>query len=311
MNMNLQQLRYLCGVVQANFSISQAARELHTSQPGISKQIQLLEEEIGIKILAREGNRISGLTDAGKRVYSLAQRMLIDVRNLKNIGNEYRQQKVERLSLGTTHAHARYTLMPIISKLKKLNPEISIEIQQGNPFQIAQWILKGDIDLGICAPGADLADDIIGFPCGQITRSIFVPNNCPLLELKSVSLKDLAKYPLLTLNPHLPGGSDVILAFEKAGLSPKIMMSAIDADVIKAYIQIGHGIAILPSIVFDKALDIHLKIIDGSHLFPASETQILLMRDKYLRPAVIEFINMIQPNIKKSKFNQYILQAGL
>ncbi len=307
--MNLQQLRYLCGIVNAKFSISSAAKELHTSQPGISKQIQMLEEEIGIKVLIRNGNRIVGLTEPGKKVFTIAQRMMSDMSNLKLIGDEFSHKSTGQLSLGTTHAHAKYTLMPIINSFKEKNPKVHLEIRQGSPFEISNWVLQGEVDFGICAKLFEEQDSILCLPCGQLDRSIFVTNTSPLLTKKNITLRNLAEYPLLIIDRHLPGGADVLKAFEKEGITPQIFMSAIDSDVIKAYVELGHGIAILPTVTYEKSKDLGIQILDASHIFPSSQTNILILRDKYLRPNVMEFINMIQPDFNNEYLNRVMLNT--
>ena len=292
--MNLQQLRYLCGVVEARFSVSRAAEALHTSQPGISKQIQLLEAELGVDILIRQGNRIIGLTDPGREIHAVAQRMLWDAANLKQIGDEYARKSRGRLVVGTTHVHARYVLLPVIKEFTRKYHDVNLELRQGNPREIAQWVLSGEADMGISAtPPDQLPEDLVCLDCDPLPRSVITLPGHPLQKLKRLTLEKIAAYPLVTLDASFTGGATVIKAFAAVGLKPRIVMSAIDTDVIKAYVEIGHGIAILPSVAFDPVRDHALRAIDASHLFEPTLTRIELQRGKVLRGYMRDFIGMV------------------
>ncbi|MDB5990048.1 MAG: LysR family transcriptional regulator, cys regulon transcriptional activator [Herbaspirillum sp.] len=309
--MNIQQLRYLCGVVDSKFSVSRAAERLHTSQPGISKQIQMLESELGVEILVRQGNRIIGLTGPGIEIHTVAQRILSDTSNLKRIGEEYSHKNEGRLVVATTHVHARYVLHRAIKAFAQKFVDVSLELRQGNPTQVAKWVTSGEADLGISAtPAAEQYDDLVFLPCAELQRSVITPEEHPLLREKSLTLKAIAQYPILTLDAGFTGGSMVIKAFADAGIKPNVAMSATDSDVIKAYVEIGHGIAILPSITYDPERDNRLRAIDASHIFAPSLTHILVQRGKYLRAYMRDFITMIHPGWDQSLIDLAVYNLG-
>lgn len=309
--MNIQQLRYLCGVVDSRFSVSRAAESLHTSQPGISKQIQMLESELGVEILVRQGNRIIGLTGPGIEIHVVAQRILADTDNLRRIGAEYSHKNEGRLVVATTHVHARYVLHPAIKEFAQKFLNVSLELRQGNPSQVAKWITSGEADLGVSAtPPPEHHDDLVFLPCTELQRSIITPEGHPLLKARNLTLEAIAQYPIITLDPSFTGGSMVIKAFAEAGIEPNIAMSATDSDVIKAYVEIGHGIAILPSITFDAERDKLLRVIDASHIFAPSITYIVVQRGKYLRAYMREFITMIHPAWDLSSIELAVYNLG-
>jgi LysR family transcriptional regulator, cys regulon transcriptional activator len=293
--MNLQQLRYLCGVVDAKFSVSRAAEALHTSQPGISKQIQMLERELGVEVLVRQGNRITGLTAPGEEIHAVARRMLWDARNLKHIGEEYSKKGKGRLTVATTHIHARYLLRPFIREIAQKYVDVSLELRQGDPGQIAKWVLSGEADLGFGATSSEQHENLAFLPCGKLERSVFTLAGHPLLKERALTLEAIAHYPIIMLDTSFAGGRAVIEAFAGAGIRPNIVMTATDADVIKAYVEIGQGIAILPSIAHDPERDPNLRSIEASHIFPPSTVYIVVQKGKYLRSYMHDFISMINP----------------
>ncbi len=291
--MNLQQLKYLCAVVESKFSVSKASDRLYTSQPGISKQIQLFERELGVTLLERKGNRIIGLTPPGKEVYLVAQRMLSDAGNIKKIGEEFSSKNKGLLVVATTHIHARYTLPKIINKFSEKYPNVTVSLRQGNPAQIANWIISGEVDLAISAVETEGHEELVLMPYSKIERCILFLANHPLGKIKPLTLEALAKFPLISLDAHFAGGASVMEAFENCKLKPNIVLSAADTDVIKTYVAIGHGIAIVPSIAFDPIRDKGLHQIDASHLFPPTPIFIQIRQGKYLRHYMEDFISMI------------------
>jgi LysR family transcriptional regulator, cys regulon transcriptional activator len=293
--MNLTQLRYLRGIAEQGFNISRAATALHTSQPGISKQIQLLEREIGVDILVRKGNRIIGVTEPGLAILNVARRMLGDAEILRRIGEEFTQRK-KRLVVATTHIYARYVLRSVIKDFMRLHPDVQLTLRQGSPSQIAQWVAAGDADIGVSSEPPEPIRALALLPCSSLQRSVITRTKHPLLKEKRLTLAKLATYPLLTLDQSFPGGAAVLHAFGKAGIEPNIVLSAIDADVIKTYVELGLGIAILPSIAYEPSRDRRLSAIDASHLFEPTITHIAIRRDSYLRDYMYDFILMIAPN---------------
>jgi len=303
--MNLTQLRYLRGIAAQGFNISRAAAILHTSQPGISKQIQLLEREIGVEILVRRGNRITGVTEPGQAILNVAQRMLGDAEILRRIGEEFTQRK-KRLVVATTHIYARYVLRGVIKDFMRRHPDVQLALRQGSPTQIAQWVAAGDADIGVSSEPPERIRALALLPCSSLQRSVITRSRHPLLKEKKLTLAKLATYPLLTLDQSFPGGAAVLKAFGRAGIEPNIVLSAIDADVIKTYVELGLGIAILPSIAYEPSRDRSLKAISASHLFEPTITQVAIRRDSYLRDHMYDLIMMIAPNWKREAIDRAV-----
>jgi LysR family cys regulon transcriptional activator len=294
--MTLQQLRYLCGIVDQGFSVSRAAEVLFTSQPGISKQVQMLERELGIELLIRQGNRITGLTGAGVDVVEMGRRMLHDGDNIKRIGDEHTRRSTGRLVVATTHIHARYVLRPVIPRFKQKYAEVNLVLRQGSPAQIAEWVASGEVDVGIGGKPPQPVDDVVFLPCGALQRSVLAPLDHPLLRKRQLTLKAIAEHPLITLDTSFSGGWAVTNAFALAGIVPNIVLTAIDADVIKSYVELGLGVAVLPSIVHEPKRDLAIGARDASRLFAPTVTQIELRRGTYLRGYVVDFIAMVHPH---------------
>ena len=292
--MNLRQLRYLRGIADQGYNISRAATALHTSQPGISKQIQLLEREVGTAILLRRGNRIVGVTEPGQAILTVARRMLGDADILRRIGEEFALRK-KRLVVATTHIYARYVLRDVIREFMRRHPDVQLTLRQGNPAHIAHWVAAGDADIGISSEPPEPIRGIALLPCADLKRSVIAGARHPLLREKRLTLTKLARYPLLTLDQSFPGGAAVLQAFGNAGIEPNIVLSAIDADVIKTYVELGLGIAILPSIAYEPTRDRRLRAIDAGHLFEPTITHVAIRRDSYLRGDTYDFIHMVAP----------------
>jgi LysR family transcriptional regulator, cys regulon transcriptional activator len=303
--MNLTQLRYLRGIAEQGFNISRAAAALHTSQPGISKQIQLLEREIGVGILLRRGNRIVGVSEAGQAILNVARRMLGDAEILRRIGEEFTQRR-KRLVVATTHIYARYVLRSVIKDFMRRHPDVQLTLRQGSPSQIAQWVAAGDADLGVSSEPPEPIRALALLPCSSLQRSVITRTKHPLLKEKRLTLARLAAYPLLTLDQSFPGGAAVMHAFGNAGIEPNIVLSAIDADVIKTYVELGLGIAILPSIAYEPSRDRRLAAIDASHLFEPTITHVAIRRDSYLRDYMYDIILMIAPKWGREAIDRVI-----
>jgi LysR family cys regulon transcriptional activator len=310
--MTLQQLRYLCGVVAADLSVSRAARALHTSQPGISKQIQMLERELGVDLLIRQGNRISGLTEAGADVLEVARRMLLDAEHLKRIGEELTHRQEGRLVVATTHIQARYLLRDVIRRFTVRYPEVRLTLRQGSPAQIAQWVVAGEADIGVAGrpPEADSPPELAFLPGESFDRSVIALRNHPILRSrKKLTLAAVAAYPIITLDASFAGGAAVRDAFRAAGIAPNIVLSAIDVDIIKTYAELGLGIAIVPSVAYEPARDKKLAMRSAAHLFAPTVTQVELRRGNYLRSYMIDFIGMLQPRWDRAAIEK-ALRAG-
>jgi LysR family transcriptional regulator, cys regulon transcriptional activator len=292
---NLRQLRYLCEVVDRGFNVSRASKALHTSQPGISKQILALERELGIDMLVRKGNRVVALTTPGQIALDIARRMLNDADNLRSLGDEFTRDETGSLVVATTHVHARYWLLPVVKEFKKRYPNVHLSLRQGQPLQIADLVSSGNADIGISTPPIDARDELIMLPCHKVLRCIITPPRHPLLKIKQVSLRDLAHYPFINLDAAFGSGRRVMRIFEAEGLKPNVVLSATDADVIKAYVAQGLGIAALPAVAFDPARDRNLRAIDVNHLFEPNTNCIEIRRNYYLRGYMYEFMRMFAP----------------
>ena len=291
--MNLQQLRYLQGIAEHGFNVSRAATALHTSQPGISKQIQMLEQEIGIAILVRKGNRIIGVTEPGQAILDVARRMLHDADNLKRIGEDFTARDAGRLVVATTHMHARYVLRDVIRDFIRRHPNVQLVLHQASPAQTAQLVTSGEADIGVSSQPVGATTGLVMLPCYELHRSVITPKGHPLLSERRLTLKTIAKYPIITLDQSFVGGSAVVHAFDRAGMRPNIVLSAIDADVVKTYVELGLGIAILPTIAYEPRRDTKLRAIDAAKLFEPTVACIELRRENYLRSYMLDFIQRI------------------
>jgi LysR family cys regulon transcriptional activator len=293
--MTLQQLRALCAIVREGFSVSRAAVALATSQPAISKHIRLLESELGVDLLIRKSNRILGLTAAGEAIIDAAQRTLWEAENLQRITAEFTHKGAGPLVIATTHMYARYVLRPVIKDFVASHRDVQLVLRQGIPSMIAQWIAAGEADIGISGMSLDAHDDLVFLPFAELDRSVFVPRRHPLLREKRVTLKSIARFPIITLDQSMEGGRKVIEAFAAAGIKPSIVLSAIDADVVKSYVELGLGVAVLLSLAYEPERDRSLRVIDAAHLFEVTTPQIALRRGKHLPSYMHDFIRRLAP----------------
>ncbi|MGE0557144.1 MAG: LysR substrate-binding domain-containing protein [Burkholderiales bacterium] len=294
--MKLQQLRYLCSVVEHGFNITEASQALFTSQPGISKQIRQLERELGVEILDRQGNRIIGLTDAGRELVAAAQRLLIDSRELKKIAASFSLADSGSLKVATTHLHARYPLLPVISAFSKKFPKVRLGLFQGPPAEIASRVAGGLADIGITTGPADPDPQLVMLPAYHIHRCLITPPGHRLLKVPRISLAEIARHPLIVYDANFSSGWTVSQAFEKHQISPNVVLSATDADVIKAYVAAGLGVAILQSMAYDPKKDTDIRAVSVDHLIPPSMTHIVLRKGKFLAQYMFDFIEMFSKN---------------
>lgn len=293
--MTLQQLRSICEVVASGCSVSRAAQALHTSQPAVSKLIKLLEQELGAEVFVRAKGRITGLTEIGEDVFAHARRILHDSAALTEIAAERYSEKSGVLRIGTTHLHARYALLEVITAFTRAYPEVHMDLTQGNPRQIADWVAAGTVHLGVSTLPGVVPASVLTLPAYAIERCIITPLRHPLLRLKRAALRDVARYPLITYDRMFSSGRVVQDVFEKHGLKPRIAMKATDANVIKAYVAAGLGIAVLQKMALEPDADKGLAVIRAEHLFPPSRACISLRRGQYLRGYVYDFIGRISP----------------
>lgn len=302
--MKLHQLRYVREVVKQGLNISMAADVLHTSQPGVSKQIQLLEQELNLQIFQRSGKRLTGVTDPGKNIVELAERVLRDMENIKRIGDEFSHEDIGSLTIATTHTQARYRLPAAVKAFMEKYPNVKLNIHQGNPTQVAEQVASGEADVGIATEAISQYEKVLCLPAYQWNRCVVVPNGHELLSHLPLSLKKLTQYPLITYDFAFTGGSLVSSVFEKEGLVPNVVLTAIDADVIKTYVSLGLGVGLLAEMAYDKERDANLVAIDASQLFPASTTFVGIRRDAYLRKFAYDFIELLAPHFDRRAVNE-------
>ncbi len=296
--MKLQQLRYLREVVRHNLNVSEAAAALHTSQPGVSKQIRLLEEELGVQILVRNGKRVVDVTEPGRIIVGVADRMLQDADSLMKIGSDFGSEGRGILAIATTHTQARYALPPIIQRFIQRYPGVRLSLREGSPQQIAELMAAGEADIAIVTEAYEVYEGLVLLPCSQWNRCVVTPLRHPLLR-QPITLEAIARYPIVTYDFAFEGDSPIKRAFDTRQLKPNVVLTAIDADVIKHYVELGLGIGILAKVAFDPARDHGLRLLDASHLFDPSTTNIAIRRLAYLRGYVFDFIEMFAPHLTR------------
>jgi len=297
--MNLQQLKYLREVVRCGLNISTAANVLHTAQPGISNQIRQLEDELNIQIFERNGKRLVGITQPGRAVLAMAERVLREIENIRQVGHEFTHDASGSLSIATTHTQARYALPPVIKTFTEEYPNIRLHIHQGNPTQIAQMVVSGAADLAIATEGMDEFEDIVVLPCYQWNHCLVAPPGLPILREEPLTLEAIAAYPIVTYEIAFAGRMRINDAFSEAGLRPNVVLAAIDADVIKTYVELGLGVGLIASMAFDEKRDTDLRMRDVSHLFAPSTTRIGLRRAAHLRGFTYAFIEMFASQLDR------------
>jgi LysR family cys regulon transcriptional activator len=304
--MKLQQLRYAVEVARQGLNVSTAAEALHTSQPGVSKQIRLLEDELGVEIFERHGKRVVAITEPGRAVISIAERILSEAANLKRAGEEYANESSGSLRIATTHTQARYALPKTVTAFKRRYPGVQLSIQQGNPTQICEQVLAGDADIAIATEAISGYPELVSLPCYQWNRCVVVPPRHPLLKVQPLTLEAVTRYPIITYDFAFAGRSQVNKAFESRDLKPNIVLSALDADVIKTYVELGLGIGIMAKMAFDPARDRTLRAIDVSHLFESSTTRLGIRRGAYLRGYAYEFIELFAPHLARKSVERAV-----
>ena len=294
--MKLHQLRYLREIARQNLSISQAAEALHTSQPGVSKQIQLLEDELKLQIFQRNGKRLTGITEPGRIILDLAERVMRELENIKRVGEEYTHVETGTLTIATTHTQARYYLPAAVKAFVQAYPGVKLTIHQGNPTQVTEQVARGEADIGIATEAISRHEALFCLPCYQWNRCVVMPHGHPLLDDAPLTLQKIARYPLITYDFAFTGASLVSRIFGDEGLQPNVVLTAIDADVIKTYVGLGLGVGLLANMAYDPQRDANLAMLEAGHLFPLSTTYLGLRRDAYLRGYVYDFIEMLAPH---------------
>jgi LysR family transcriptional regulator, cys regulon transcriptional activator len=298
--MKLQQLRYLSEVARRDLSVSAAAEALHTSQPGVSRQIKELEGELGVEIFVRHGKRLVGLTEPGGAVLAIAERMLAEAANLKRAGAEYANDRAGTLTIATTHTQARYALPRAVAALKRRYPDVQLVLHQGNPTQICEMVLRGEADFAIATEQIAEYPELVSLPCYQWNRCVVVPPRHALARQAAITLEEIAKYPIITYDFAFANRSLVEKSFAQRGLEPRVVLTALDADVIKTYVALGLGVGIMAKMAFDAKRDRGLKALDAAHLFESSTTRLGIKRGAYLRRYAYEFIELFAPHLPRA-----------
>ncbi|RKQ96406.1 LysR family cys regulon transcriptional activator [Kushneria sinocarnis] len=297
--MKLQQLRYIWEVSRHNLNVSATAQSLFTSQPGISKQIRLLEDELGIEIFARSGKHLTRVTPAGQAIIDLAGQVLRTVDNIRHVAQEHSDERRGSLSIATTHTQARYALPPVIHDFTQRYPDVALHMQQGTPRQIAQMVCEGQADFAICTESLELFNDLVLLPCYRWNRCVLVPRDHPLAGIEHLSLEGLSRYPLVTYTQGFTGRSRLDEAFRRQGLTPNVVLTAADADVIKTYVRLGLGVGLVAHMAVDPVMDYDLIPIDAGHLFESSVTRIGIRRGTFLRSYMFEFLQRLASHLDR------------
>jgi LysR family cys regulon transcriptional activator len=298
--MKLHQLRYVHEVARQGLSVSAAAEALHTSQPGVSKQIQLLEEELNLQIFQRNGKRLTGISEPGKQILKLAANVMFELQNIKRVGDEFSQVEAGMLTIATTHTQARYKLPAAIQQFMQTYPLVKLNIHQGNPTQVTDWVATGEADIGIATESISQEERLVCLPCYEWNRSIVVPKGHDLEHVAQLSLDHIASYPLITYDFAFTGSTTVSKVFHDAGVAPNVVLTAIDADVIKTYVNLGLGIGLIANMAFDAKRDEGLVSLDCSHLFPQSTTYLGMRKDTFMRGYLYDFITMLSPQFNRN-----------
>lgn len=304
--MKLQQLRYIWEVAHHDLNVSATAQVLYTSQPGISKQIRLLEDELGVEIFARSGKHLTRITPAGESILQIAGEILRKVESIKQVAQEFSDEARGSLSIATTHTQARYALPQVIRGFMQHYPDVSLHMHQGTPMQIAEMAANGTTDFAIATEAMELFGDLIMMPCYRWNRSILVPRSHPLAQTGRPTLEQIAAYPLVTYVFGFTGRSRLDEAFRSRGLTPRVAFTAADADVIKTYVRLGVGVGIVASMALDPQLDDDLVALDASHLFEPSITKIGFRKGTFLRGYMYDFIQAFAPHLTREMVDKAV-----
>ncbi|MDM1291224.1 CysB family HTH-type transcriptional regulator [Acinetobacter indicus] len=292
--MNFQQLRIIRETVRQNFNLTEASAALYTSQSGVSKHIKDLEDELGVQLFIRKGKRLLGLTEPGQALLGIVERMLVDADNIKRLADDFNKVDEGTLTIATTHTQARYVLPPIVNLFKKEFPKVHLILQQASPVEIAEMLLQGEADIGIATESLTTESNLASVPYYTWQHSIITPQNHPLAHKAEISIQDLAEYPIITYHGGFTGRSKIDKAFEDAGIDVDIVMSALDADVIKTYVELGMGVGVVNNVAYDQERDYRLKQIE-TDMFGLNTTWLAVRKGHLLRGYGYEFISLCSP----------------
>lgn len=297
--MTLRQLRYLTEIVRHRLNVTAASASLYTSQPGVSKQIRLLEQELGVEIFERCGKHFTRVTPAGEAIIKMAHRALIEIEGIREAAREVGDPSAGSLSIATTHTQARYALPPVIHTFIRRYPRVVLHIHQGNPTQILEMAADATVDLAILTEPLSHADELVMMPCYRWHRAVVTPCDHPLRDEEPLTLKAVAAYPLLSYVFGFTGHSQLDMAFRSHGLTPNVVFTATDADVVKTYVRVGLGIGIIAKMAYDARTDADLCVLDARHLFGSSVTKIGFRRGLVLRRYMLDFIELFAPHLSQ------------
>lgn len=299
--MNFQQLRIIRETVRRHFNLTDVANALYTSQSGVSKHIKDLEDELGVELYVRKGKRLLGLTEPGREMVKIVERMLLDAGNIKNLAEQYSQQDSGQLTIATTHTQARYALPKVVTAFKKLYPKVHLKLHQGSPTEIAQMLLDGEADIGVATEALGNIPDLATFPYYGWHHAVVIPLGHPLEQVQPLTLEAIVEHPIITYHEGFTGRAVLEHAFHEAGLVPDIVMSALDADVIKSYVELGMGIGIVASVAFNEQRDTTLRRLDCAHLFEQVFTRIAVRRGHLLRRFAYHFIELCSAELTEQR----------
>lgn len=308
--MKLQQLRYIWEVNRQGLNVSEAAHALFTSQPGVSKQIRALEDELGVQIFERRGKQLVAVTPAGKQILEASGQVLNRVKGIKALADDLRDEGKGALSIATTHTQCRYVLPQVIQRFRSRYPNVSLHMHQGTPLQIAKAAADGTADFAIATEALELFSELTMLPCYRWNRAVIVPKGHPLASVKRLSIKRLSEYPLVTYNFGFTGRSKLDDAFEREGYNADVVFTAADADVIKTYVRLELGVGIVARMAIEKGVDDDLVAIDASHLFEPSVTKIAFRHGTHLRGYMAGFIEMFAPHIDARTLQQRLMDES-
>jgi len=307
---HFQQLRYVRETVRCGINLTEAVKALHTSQPGVSKQIRELEIELGCDIFVRYGKRITSLTEPGKAVLGIIERVLQEADNLKRAAHDFSDQEAGGLIIATTHTQARYVLPRVVGEFRRRYPRVHLTLQQGNPPQLGEMVQDGIADIAIATEALDHFPGLLALPAYSWSHCVVVPAEHPLLKLGSLTLEALAEYPIVTYDAAFAGRAHIDAAFAARGLAADVVLSAIDADVIKTYVELGLGVGIVAAMAFDAERDLKLRTMDCSHLFRSNTTRVAVKRGSLLRGYAYEFIELFAPALNRKLIERTIAGEG-
>lgn len=295
--MNFQQLRIIRETVRRQFNLTEAAAALHTSQSGVSKHIKDLEDELGVELFVRKGKRLLGLTDPGREVAAIVDRMLVDADNIRKIGDRFADRDEGHLTIATTHTQARYALTEVVRKFRLAFPRVHLALHQGSPTEIADMVTRGEAEIGIATETLAQAPQLATFPFYTWTHGVIVPKGHDLERVQPMTLAALAEHPIITYHEGFTGRGNIDAAFSDAGLAPDIVMSAMDTDVLKTYVGLGLGVGIIASMTFVEKCDPGLHLLETDGLFPTNTTWIAVRRGSALRRYAYRFIELCSASL--------------